>query len=136
MPANTQELERQVGVRLVVSDRTDPEEVGYVQWRTAFYVAGRPKRWLRYRSSFVVVRVCISFRTMRRLDKLSALARRLVQLYREGHGSRATVCSEEEHVHSVSFIISLESWGGYLPRFEVHLIPHVSVEISPVWDDG
>ncbi len=41
MPANVQELERQVGVRLVVADRTDPEEVGYVQWRTAFYVAGR-----------------------------------------------------------------------------------------------
>ncbi len=51
MPANVQELERQVGVRLVVADRTDPEEVGYVQWRTAFYVAGRPQEWLRDRSS-------------------------------------------------------------------------------------
>ena len=35
MPGTVQELERQLGVRLVVSDRTDPEEVGYVQWRTA-----------------------------------------------------------------------------------------------------
>ena len=50
MPASVQELERQVGVRLVVADRTDPEEVGYVQWRTAFYVAGRPSEF------FAVVR--------------------------------------------------------------------------------
>ena len=41
MPGSVQELERQVGVRLVVADRTDPEEIGYIQWRTAFYVAGR-----------------------------------------------------------------------------------------------
>ena len=30
MPGSLQELERQLGVRLVVADRTDPEEVGYV----------------------------------------------------------------------------------------------------------
>jgi len=40
MPGTVQELERQLGVRIVVADRTDPEEVGYVQWRPAFYVAG------------------------------------------------------------------------------------------------
>ena len=35
MPGTVQELERQLGVRIVIADRTDPEEVGYVQWRTA-----------------------------------------------------------------------------------------------------
>ncbi len=30
------------GVRLVISDRQDPDEVGFVQWRCAFYVAGQP----------------------------------------------------------------------------------------------
>ena len=40
MPGTVQELERQLGVRIVVADRTDPEEVGFVQWRPAFYVAG------------------------------------------------------------------------------------------------
>ena len=34
MPGTVQELERQLGVRIVIADRTDPEEVGYVQWRT------------------------------------------------------------------------------------------------------
>ena len=46
MPGSVQELERQVGVRLVVADRTDPEEIGYIQWRTAFYVAGRMRFFL------------------------------------------------------------------------------------------
>ena len=40
MPGTCQELERQLGVRIVVCDRQDPEEVGFVQWRPAFYVAG------------------------------------------------------------------------------------------------
>ena len=30
MPGSTQDLERQLGVRLVVADRTDPEEVGFL----------------------------------------------------------------------------------------------------------
>ena len=47
MPGSVQELERQVGVRLVVADRTDPEEIGYIQWRTAFYVAGRMRAFSR-----------------------------------------------------------------------------------------
>ena len=41
MPCTGQDLGRQLGCRLVVADRTDPEGVGYVQWRTAWYVAGR-----------------------------------------------------------------------------------------------
>ena len=40
MPADVRALEDAVGVRLVVADRTDPDEVGFVQWRVAFYVAG------------------------------------------------------------------------------------------------
>ena len=28
------------GVKLVVSDKNDPDEVGFIQWRTAFYVVG------------------------------------------------------------------------------------------------
>ena len=73
MPASVQELERQVGVRLVVADRTDPEEVGYVQWRTAFYVAGRPSD-LSATHGDVLINVCISFCTARRLEELLALA--------------------------------------------------------------
>ena len=46
MPGTVQELERQLGVRIVIADRTDPEEVGYVQWRTAFYIAGDLKNFL------------------------------------------------------------------------------------------
>ena len=40
MPTDVRALEDAVGVRLVVADRTDPEDVGFVQWRVALYVAG------------------------------------------------------------------------------------------------
>ena len=40
MPATARDLEEAVGVRLVVSDRQDPDDVGFVQWRVGFYVAG------------------------------------------------------------------------------------------------
>ena len=39
MPTNLKDLEKHVGIRLVVSDTKDPEDVGFVQWRSAFYVA-------------------------------------------------------------------------------------------------
>ena len=29
------------GIRLVITDKNDPDGVGFVQWRVAFYVAGR-----------------------------------------------------------------------------------------------
>ena len=75
MPGSVQELERQVGVRLVVADRTDPEEVGFVQWRTAFYVAGRTRALFRpFEIDVLAVCMCISFRTARRLEELLALA--------------------------------------------------------------
>ena len=37
MPASVQELEAMAGVKLVVGDRTDPENVGFQSWRVAFY---------------------------------------------------------------------------------------------------
>ncbi len=37
MPATLQQLESAAGVRLVVTDRVDPDDVGYVQWRVGFY---------------------------------------------------------------------------------------------------
>ena len=40
MPTDVRALEDAVGVRLVVSDRTDPEDVGFAQWRVAFYLVG------------------------------------------------------------------------------------------------
>eukprot|EP00973_Karenia_brevis_P041718 5773832-Karenia_brevis.AAC.1 len=39
-PASLKELQEEAGIRLVLTDRTDPDEVGYIQWRVAFYVAG------------------------------------------------------------------------------------------------
>ena len=35
MPTDVRALEEAVGVPLVVSDRTDPEDVGFLQWRVA-----------------------------------------------------------------------------------------------------
>ena len=37
IPANLQQLERDAAVKLIVSDRTDPDGVGFQQWRAAFY---------------------------------------------------------------------------------------------------
>eukprot|EP00973_Karenia_brevis_P004391 601668-Karenia_brevis.AAC.2 len=42
MPSNLQQLETEAGVKLVVSDRTDPENVGFKQWRVAFYCTDAP----------------------------------------------------------------------------------------------
>ena len=40
MPTNVRDLEEAAGVRFVLTDREDPDDVGFVQWRVAFYVAG------------------------------------------------------------------------------------------------
>ena len=40
MPASLRELQDQCGCKLVIADSSDPDAVGYVQWRTAWYVAG------------------------------------------------------------------------------------------------
>ena len=37
MPASVQELETMAGVKLVVGDRIDPDNVGFQSWRVAFY---------------------------------------------------------------------------------------------------
>ena len=37
IPANLQQLEKDAGVKLVVSDKADPELVGFKQWRVAWY---------------------------------------------------------------------------------------------------
>ena len=38
LPQTMQELAANAGIRLVVADAKDPENVGFVQWRVAFYV--------------------------------------------------------------------------------------------------
>ena len=42
MPASVQQLEAAAGIRLVVTDRADPDDVGYQQWRVAFYAVDLP----------------------------------------------------------------------------------------------
>ena len=42
IPSNLAELERTCGMRLIVTDRADPDDVGFVQWRTAFYCIDLP----------------------------------------------------------------------------------------------
>ena len=37
MPATLQQLEALAGIRLVVTDRADPDDIGFIQWRSAFY---------------------------------------------------------------------------------------------------
>ena len=39
LPTTLMDL-RDVGINLIVSDKNDPDEVGFEQWRVAFYVAG------------------------------------------------------------------------------------------------
>ena len=41
-PINVTELETACGVRLIVTDRADPDDVGYKQWRVAFYCVDLP----------------------------------------------------------------------------------------------
>ena len=40
IPATIRELEDEIGVRLVIADKQDPDGVGFAPWRVAFYVAG------------------------------------------------------------------------------------------------
>ena len=40
LPTSVVELEKVAGIRLVIGDQKDPEDVGFVQWRSVFYVAG------------------------------------------------------------------------------------------------
>lgn len=40
VPSSLRELQEKCGCRLLISDSSDPDEVGFVQWRSAWYVAG------------------------------------------------------------------------------------------------
>ena len=40
VPSTVQELAQQALIKLVLADTTDPDKVGFVRWRAAFYVAG------------------------------------------------------------------------------------------------
>ena len=40
LPTSVVDLEKVAGIRLVIGDQKDPEDVGVVQWRSVFYVAG------------------------------------------------------------------------------------------------
>ena len=45
------------GIRLVVADSNDPDGIGFVQWRVAFYVAGSEGavlNWLNLFDDFLV----------------------------------------------------------------------------------
>ena len=84
IPPTLQELDKIAGVRLVVTDRTDPDDVGFVQWRVAFYVAGDLR----------------------------------------------------------NFLLLLDDWFKYKAKclargqpFEVHLHPHVGVDVADIWED-
>ena len=39
-PNNLESLLNKGGVKLILSDKNDPDGAGFIQWRTAFYVAG------------------------------------------------------------------------------------------------
>ena len=39
VPKTVQDLAYKAGIRLVVTDAKDPEEIGFIQWRVAFYIA-------------------------------------------------------------------------------------------------
>ena len=40
IPASLTDLQQKAGIKLVVTDRQDPDEIGFQQWRVAFYIAG------------------------------------------------------------------------------------------------
>lgn len=87
IPASLVDLQERAGIKLVLTDRSDPDEVGFVQWRIAFYVAG-PETAL---NNFLFL-----------LDDF--------------------------------FVMRCNAMARERP-FEVHLHPHVGVNISDSWDD-
>ena len=87
IPATLTNLQQQAGIKLVLTDRTDPDNVGFVQWRVAFYVGG-----------------------------------------------------PETALHNLLFLLDdffmqkCEAMAREKP-FEIHLYPHVGVNIADSWDD-
>ena len=59
-PATFQQMESLLGTRLVISDRQDPDDVGFVQWRSAFYTPDADNfllmldAWFRFKAKQVV----------------------------------------------------------------------------------
>jgi len=43
VPGSLADLTSQCGCKLVIADSSDPENVGFVQWRSAWYVAGEAR---------------------------------------------------------------------------------------------
>ena len=43
MPNNRQALQKEAGIKLVMADARDPEDVGFKAWRAAFYCGGLPE---------------------------------------------------------------------------------------------
>ena len=54
MPTTVAELEKAAGIRLVIADQKDPDDVGYVQWRCVFYIAGDLNNFLLLLDGFFV----------------------------------------------------------------------------------
>ena len=54
LPTTVADLEKAAGIRLVIGDQKDPEDIGYVQWRTVFYVAGDLNNFLLLLDGFFV----------------------------------------------------------------------------------
>jgi hypothetical protein len=52
VPGTLQELERDAGIRLQITGSKDPDGVGFVQWRPAFYVAGNARNFLMLLGDF------------------------------------------------------------------------------------
>ena len=50
-PKTLEDLSK-AGIRLVIADSNDPDSVGFVQWRVAFYVAGEDGSVLNFLSLF------------------------------------------------------------------------------------
>ena len=54
LPTSVVDLEKVAGIRLVIGDQKDPEDVGFVQWRSVFYVAGDLNNFLLLLDGFFV----------------------------------------------------------------------------------
>ena len=40
VPASLEQLQAKAGIKVIMSDRNDPDSAGFVQWRTSFFVGG------------------------------------------------------------------------------------------------
>ena len=47
IPSSLADLQQRAGIKLTLTDRSDPHEVGFIQWRVAFYVAGKSDEALK-----------------------------------------------------------------------------------------